>query len=777
MGAYAQFADTLIGQGYAAVPIMAGSKRPGFYFNGQWIGLANWQRRFNNGPPPPAERKRWAAGDAGIGVVTGPPSHGLVGIDIDSEDPTIRYAILDVLPPTPVKKIGARGETLLYFAPDVAESRSWDIGGHRVLDLIGPGRQTVLPPTLHPDTGKPYVWSGTESLENLRPQDLPRLPADIADRITAVLIPLGYRPDEATELHERAGRAYHANDGDSPHRQLNDAALADLGAWVPALGLYRCRRARGGYEAVPTWRPSTTGRSPEKRHLNLKISPQGIKDFGADQGYTPLDLAMAACGCDLDTAFRFLSDCLHWGAAIDLSGLARQVGDAEHGDAGLVEPIEPVEESKPEALSSTTSNAVPVEQSALIEQPVPVDELERYTYVPGVVGEIIDWIVATSRRPNRVLALGGAITIVGTLIGRRVAGPTRSATHLYVVPIAPTGSGKQHLLDGTVRLLKSANAADHIGPSKFFSISAVLEMLKTKPLALCVQDEIGVFLAAVTHPRAGSNEKAVSQILRSLWGISFASMPTAQWASRKMKIICCPALSVLGVSTPDEFHAALQGESVDNGFLNRFLTLESKLRAVDRDPVSDPFTVPAILAKKLSGLYVWSGPESLLQIGNPGVEFQPDILRWADEPAQACYADFTRIVDDYMVEHSDSAAYLARCSETAIRLATIRAAGRLGRGASVDLGDMEWGAGIAWTAGQALKEAAQNFLPQTERGEWANKIASLLRRRGTMKPRDIQQHIRSRLRSFEIKDILGQLHEAGEVEWTPDGSYRWIENR
>jgi hypothetical protein len=65
-----------------------------------------------------------------------------------------------------------------------------------------------------------------------------------------------------------------------------------------------------------------------------------------------------------------------------------------------------------------------------------VDELARYTRVPGVVGKLVDWIAATSRRPNRVLALGAAVSVVGTLIGRRVAGPTRSATHLYGVGVA-----------------------------------------------------------------------------------------------------------------------------------------------------------------------------------------------------------------------------------------------------------------------------------------------------------------------------------------------------
>ena len=739
MGAYAQCAERLIERGFAAVPIMPGTKRPGFFFAGMWIGLANWQRRFNGGPPPATERERWAAGDTGVGVVAGQASHGLIAVDIDSEDPAIQAALQTVLPPTHVRKTGARGETLFYYGPEIAQSQSWNIAGKRVVDLIGPGRQTVLPPTIHPDTGAPYRWSGSESLEDLQPHELPTLPADIAERITAALLPLGYRPEPPPHEHSNGGNSGDG-DSDNPHRQLNDEALANLDAWVPALMLYRCRRTQKGYEAVPTWRPSTTGRELGKRHLNLKIVPEGIRDFGADQGYTPLDLVMAACDCDLDTAFRFLSERLGW------TSDSRSVRDCGRRPTRR-QPNRARARSKPKA---------------------PIDELARFTTVPGLVGEIVDWIVATSRRPNRVLALGAAITVVGTLIGRRAAGPTRSATHLYAVGIAPTGSGKQHLLDSVIRLMEAAKASNHIGPSKFFSLSAVLDLLSSKPLVLCPQDEIGVFLRAVTSRKATSHEAAVSQILRALWGISFASMPTPAWAQRKMQIISSPALSIFGVSTLEEFHAALQGESVANGFINRFLALTSNIRAPDRDPETDPSCVPASLSRDLQALYLWSGPESLIQIGNPNARIQPEILPWASEEAGNCYAEFTRLVEAHVDEHLGSGAYLARCAETAVRLATIRAAGRWGRGARVDLSDIEWGVGVAWTAGQALAEAAQDFLPQNERGEMTEKILAYVRRKHPVKPRDIQQFLKGRLRSKDIKDILSQLVEAGEVEWQGD---------
>ena len=193
MGAYAQIGERLIERGFAAIPIIPGTKRPGFQHAGQWLGLSNWQRRFNRGAPSPAERERWAAGDTGIGVITGPASHGTVAIDVDTDDKAITAAIVSALPPTPIRKRGAKGETLFYHGPQIVTSQSWNIDGHRVVDLIGPGRQTVLPPTLHPDTGQPYVWTGSEALEDVAPADLPELGANVVGRISAALVPFGYR--------------------------------------------------------------------------------------------------------------------------------------------------------------------------------------------------------------------------------------------------------------------------------------------------------------------------------------------------------------------------------------------------------------------------------------------------------------------------------------------------------------------------------------------------------------------------------------------------------
>src|SRR5262249_27303408 len=149
----------------------------------------------------------------------------------------------------------------------------------------------------------------------------------------------------------------------------------------------------------------------------------------------------------------------------------------------------PIEEQS-EAKAPETPITDPVPADAKTEAPAPADELDPYTRdVPGVVGEVIEWILATARRPNRVLALAAAIPLVGTLIGRRVARPTMSATHLYTIAVAPTGAGKQHPINCISELLIAAGASNHIGPNRFMSGSALCSFVMRKPLSLCCSDE------------------------------------------------------------------------------------------------------------------------------------------------------------------------------------------------------------------------------------------------------------------------------------------------
>lgn len=318
ISAFATIAQHLVERGYSCVPIMPGGKAPGEMRRGEWTLMCDWPR-FANRRPSKYEIEIWSTWPrAGVGLIAGPASRHLIGIDIDTDDERVHAAIINALPPSNFVKRGQKGDTRFYRAPSIDKSKSWNvISGegkkYRACDLIGPGRQTLLPPTIHPDTQQPYVWTGAEKLEDVAPESLPELMPYHLEAIDAALKPFGYEQEPEPLAERRA--TYEAGGGlDVPiHRRLNDAAIENLSAWVPSLGLYRARRTPQGFEAVATWRASNTGKPIERRKLNLKIARNGIVDFGdGPRNYTPLNLCMAAWDCDLDTAFRGLSNALGW---------------------------------------------------------------------------------------------------------------------------------------------------------------------------------------------------------------------------------------------------------------------------------------------------------------------------------------------------------------------------------------------------------------------------------------------------------------------------------
>jgi hypothetical protein len=296
---YDGFAPLLKERGFFPLPIGPGTKAPHRFMPSkkEFVLFVGWQER-------PA-RLTTPQPNAGIGVRLGA---GIVGLDYDNEDAALRVS--EAIGGSLVNKAGATAWTEFYRASFSVPSENFvNDDGELMLQVLSDGRQTVIPPSVHPDTGKPYRWTNGRSLYDTSLNELPELPADYRERIIALGYKVGgkKKASTASTVHE----SHTTYDQDSPHADLNQLALKNLSRWVPDLNLYRCKRRRGphaSYEAVATWRPSTHGRKKEDRDLNLKISPLGIKDFGTDVGYSPLDLVMVARGCSLFDAMTWLEE-------------------------------------------------------------------------------------------------------------------------------------------------------------------------------------------------------------------------------------------------------------------------------------------------------------------------------------------------------------------------------------------------------------------------------------------------------------------------------------
>ncbi len=135
--------------------------------------------------------------DAGLGLACG--FNGLVAADVD--DPRVYAITREIFGPAhaPVK-VGRKGGTGFFCGVGiparkfveraVIDQATGKAKRRPLVEILSVGSQTVCPPTVHPDTGKPYRWvSG--SLEEIRhPSELPAFKSEWLDELERALAPL-----------------------------------------------------------------------------------------------------------------------------------------------------------------------------------------------------------------------------------------------------------------------------------------------------------------------------------------------------------------------------------------------------------------------------------------------------------------------------------------------------------------------------------------------------------------------------------------------------------
>jgi hypothetical protein len=287
--------------GYTVHPIGPGTKVPMVFVDGEYRNMIAWQdpnRTMVTVPQP----------GAGIGVRLGRQCCGLYLVALDWDDDALSNVALSRFP-SPVCKVGRRGHTAFFISRVEIAPKNHKMKGACRLQVLSTGQQTVLPPTVHMDTGEPYWWIDDFTFANVKIESLPELPSNYLEIIDDVFREAGMAPDPEEEPKAVPEGGY---DEDSPYAELNELALRNLPKWIMDVGIPRCRRTAGpcNYEGVAGWRESSHGPIPlEKRNPNLKISAaRGIKDFGIDKGYSPIDLVMVARDCSRAEAIGFLQE-------------------------------------------------------------------------------------------------------------------------------------------------------------------------------------------------------------------------------------------------------------------------------------------------------------------------------------------------------------------------------------------------------------------------------------------------------------------------------------
>ena len=553
MNSFYETATRLLERGYSIIPIIPGEKRPGEWDGKQWHGMIGWQR-FCSKAPTQAEIEEWATWpECGICVALGLASN-LTAIDFDYGTPAVREALETLIPPSPVRKKGAKGYTT-FLRGHALTSRKYTHENMSVIEILSDGRQTVLPPSKHPD-GMNYVWLTQDTLEEMSAYELPELPLDLHDHIQDVLKFYGEIPDKkkipsiADETKE-----------ETYWRKLNNAALQNLSKWVPSLTSDYRSGASGGYRIRCTWRGKM-----ENDTYKVGVNPSGIVDFGSGQKMTPIDLAMAAMECDIDTAIQWLND-----------KLDRSIDPVE------IEAEDGVRQSITQDGEVIDIPNVPTEINSEAKNRAPTDGLLKAKDVmepKGAIRMFCEYINATSYRLQPILTLGAVLCAMGTLAGRKYTTPTGWRSNLYVVGLAASGAGKDHARRTIDDLFMNyLDLGQRLGGDKIASGSGLLTAINRSPSILFQIDEFGAVLRGIANQERAPAHLAevlfyLTQMFTSSGGI-FKGIEYANQKERPRVILHEPCVSLYGTTVPSHFWKALENNNAEDGSIARFLALET----------------------------------------------------------------------------------------------------------------------------------------------------------------------------------------------------------
>lgn len=408
------------------------------------------------------------------------------------------------------------------------------------VELFGTGKQVVLPPSIHPDTGKPYVWEE----EIFYPEDLIEVDSEIIEDLIGERDRQIIDDDGPLGLSEDEVEAYLA-DLDIP------TYCDDREGWIK-VGMALHHEFDGADIGLKIWNAF----SKQSKKFDARVSRQQWRSFkGSEQPVTFASIIQAAN----DHRYQ-----LEW------ESLPDEFEDDDADDEPEERPA-PRKEREREPLKPTEDE----------EDGIPANLLT----VPGVLGLAVEHYNATSTQNQPQFAVQTALALGSVVLGRYWMSEHDNFSSLYLVNLGVTGSGKEFSRKFISRALEEASLGEIVGPSMYASSAGIMSELAWKPRHVTVYDEFGMLLAS-TGNNSNTNLRDAQRLLMSLFGqLGDVARPVAystngktaqQIEGMRAQKVVRPAITILGLSTPETFFDALSQDDVASGFLNRLLVVNSR---------------------------------------------------------------------------------------------------------------------------------------------------------------------------------------------------------
>lgn len=731
---------TLIGNGYTPVPVITGDKMP---------KLAGWQKL-----TPSTHDVDGLIADNPDHMSTGLLTGELVAIDVDVLDEDAANEIEQLVVELPgsentLVRQGQAPKTLYLFRTatprEKAVTPAYLINGKKCqVEVMGRGQQVVAF-GIHPVTGVEYQWHSNSPLQIALHEVAVIDDETLSKFMTDADAVLARHGEIVKKKLSKKPVSNQADTGDTYWRQTNAAALANISSWVTALFSDASEEAGTG-----AWRVTSEslGRALQE---DLSIHPDGIQDFGEECSETAISLVMKHGGASSAT------EAAHW--------LCNRMGIAPeslgwNSVISRLQQLVPANDNHPaEPYVEVASTGLP----AALCRP------------PGVVGDIVDFVMGSARFPSPPLALSAALSFTAALVGRRYKGPTGLRSNVYLVTLAESGFGKEHSFASVLSLARATEAGSRfsekfIADSPPKSAEGLATRLRSDPSIVIQMDEFGFKLRNWVGRKGSSVGEGIVTSLLELTGKAKTSWGGGDRSAGKVASIEQPCVSLQAVSTGHTFWEALESGDAASGFLPRLIlidagTIRPTKQRLPRFDVEKPPRGLVNAVEVLAGRNIGGNLFGLTADGTRA----PAAIITATYDCSAT-ADMFEDFDDRIVGEMDTTApshkaLLTRAAANAGQLALIVAVGVHPSNPIITGEIMTWACQVAEHSLRHMQAGAEAHIADSDKQREYKKVRMLIERTGKngLTRRDLVRRINGSIDTQRTASVIGQLKDAGDV--------------
>lgn len=523
-------------------------------------------------------------------------------------------------------------------------------------------------------------------------------------------------------------------------------------------------------QVIPGWKLHDTGDLPDfSREDWVKVT--GADKINGKPIATPLSLEAAAEGSRNDTAARLAGYLIAKGLNTDFTQFFLQSWNRSNKPpledseiATTVNSIMKTHERKNQAAPSYISKNRVIKEPAELYNP------------PGIIKDIYQYSEQIAQISQPALSLQSALGVGSVAAGRMYKSDMNNFSSLYFMCIAKSGQGKENTKTVIESVLDSSGHIDLMAGDGYTSSGAVYSLLRHKPTHITVMDEFGKRLESIAKS-SNSNKEDALQALMEAWGrchgtirpdnYSLMNMSSKQQQEAMDRSTIKPAITLMGMSVPKNFYGALSTGRIVDGFLNRFIVVESKLPRVVGKMV--PFREPShAICEWVRKMRETRNEMEELAKNNSELDFKQRVLTFDNESKDLLTQLAYKLIEEQdALEKDGLEVLLSRTREKAMRLALICALADNHNTNIIRSDITKWAIDYVYYYDQLLVDNCEDKVAGSETESKIKQVLSFIRSQGDIgiSKRDIdRREIFRSMKSYEVKEIIERLKNSGEIQ-------------